>query len=306
MSALGRRISYKYISIVVIGLGVLFLHYYAPRFITEIKNPLIETFKSKHANTTALTYGSGGKYINFESYDSTPLSSYITYSTQDTVKGTVILLHGIRSQKECFIALSDTLAQWGYNAVALDLRAHGQSGGTHCTFGVKEKYDVSKLIDVLNSEAHISGNIGVWGQSLGGAVGLQATGLDKRIKFAVIESTFSNFETIVNDYSSFHLGFKSKMLTHYLVKRAGALANFNPGEAAPIAYCKRIEQPVLMVHGTLDKRIAIAYGKANFDALKSTNKTFLDIKGAHHLNVWKVGGEPYFKRVYEFLETALN
>jgi alpha-beta hydrolase superfamily lysophospholipase len=114
------------------------------------------------------------------------LSSYLTYSSLDTVKGTIILLHGIRSNKESFIGLNTKLSKLGFNSLALDSRAHGQSSGTHCTFGVKEKKDISELISTLSEKEGITENIGVWGQSLGGAIGLQALENDKRIKFGII------------------------------------------------------------------------------------------------------------------------
>lgn len=291
--------------ILVVLLGFLFLHFYVPRFITEIKNPLIESFKSKQPPQTTESFENSslnGRALQITSFDGTPLSCYLTYSNDTVTKGTVILLHGIRSRKEHFVALSKRLANAGYNAVAVDLRAHGESGGTHCTFGVKEKKDISKIIDYLIIEEKITTSIGVWGQSLGGAIGLQAMGTDKRIAFGIIESTFTDFETITHDYFQFHLGFNWKPLTHYLVHRAGKIADFNPEEAKPIAYCEKITQPIVVVHGNQDQRIHIKYAKENFAAIPSLQKEFLEIDQANHLNVWKVGGDAYFKKVFGFMD----
>ena len=291
--------------------GLLFLHFYAPRFITEIKNPIIETIKGNHLITTRPSFENNqlkGQYINFKSFDNVELSSYLTYSDLDTAKGTIILLHGIRSNKESFIELSKNLSTLGYNSIALDSRAHGKSNGTHCTFGVKEKKDISELINVLAKQENITENIGVWGQSLGGAIGLQAMGSDKRIKFGIIESTFSDFKTITNDYFNYHAGFNIKPLTNYLVYRAGKLAKFDTEDARPIKYCEKIEQPILIVHGNEDKRIDIKYAKDNFANISSNEKEFIEVKTANHLNVWKTGGENYFKRVMKFItkNTANN
>ena len=87
----------------------------------------------------------------------------------------------------------------------------------------------------------------------------------------------------------YHLGLRLPYLSDYLVDRAGDLAGFYPDEARPIDYCKNIHQPVLMVHGDKDQRIDISYGRANFDNLASSDKRFLSIEGANHLNVWQVG-----------------
>ncbi len=295
---------FKRIFFVLIISGFLFLHFYVPRFITEIKNPLLELIKGNDLITAHPIFENNelnGKYINFNSFDDTKFSSYLTYSSLDSVKGTIILLHGIRSNKESFIKLSNKLSKLGFNSVALDSRAHGQSGGAHCTFGVKEKKDVSELISVLSEKEGITENIGVWGQSLGGAIGLQALGIDKRIKFGIIESTFSDFKTITNDYFKYHTGFNIRPLTNYLVYRAGQIAEFTPNDAKPIKYCENIEQPILIVHGNKDERINIQYAKDNFSKIPSAKKEFIKIKNANHLNVWKTGGDEYFERLIKFL-----
>ena len=299
-----RRIFKRQFIVLTIS-GFLFLHFYVPRFLTEIKNPFVEVIKGNYLKTTSPRFENNqlnGKYINFKTFDNLELSSYLTYSSLDTTKGTIILLHGIRSNKECFIRLSAKLSKLGFNTVAIDSRAHGNSSGTHCSFGVKEKKDVSELINILAKQENITENIGVWGQSLGGAIGLQAMGSDKRIKFGIIESTFSDFKTITNDYFSFHVGFNIRPLTNYLVYRAGKIADFNPNEAKPIKYCENIKQPVVIVHGNEDKRINIKYARANFSKIPSTKKEFIEINGANHLNVWKIGGDEYFERIIKFID----
>ena len=300
-----KRKIFKLIFAVLIISGLLFLHFYAPRFITEIKNPLVESIKGNYSITTSPSFENNqlnGKYINFKTFDNVELSSYLTYSSLDTTKGTIILLHGIRSNKECFIGLSAKLSKLGFNSVALDARAHGNSSGTHCTFGVKEKKDVSELINVLAKQENITKNIGIWGQSLGGAIGLQAIGTDKRIKFGIIESTFSDFKTITNDYFSYHVGFNIRPLTNYLVYRAGKIAKFDPEDAKPEKYCKNIEQPILIVHGNKDKRIDIEYAKKNYSKIPSLKKEFIEVENANHLNVWEIGGDEYFERIIKFIE----
>ena len=295
----------KLIFLVLIISGLLFLHFYVPRFITEIKNPIIEIARGSYLKTRSPNFENtqlNGKYIDFKSFDNITLSSYLTYSNLASSKGTIILLHGIRSNKECFIELSEKLSKLGYNSVALDSRAHGNSKGKYCTFGVNEKKDISELISVLAKEEKITENIGVWGQSLGGAIGLQAIGNDERIKFGIIESTFSDFKTITNDYFNYHIGFNIRPLTNYLVYRAGKIADFDPENASPIKYCEKINQPILIVHGNHDKRIKIDYGKKNFEKIPSKEKEFIEVKNANHLNVWKVGGDDYFKRIMEFIE----
>jgi len=144
-------------------------------------------------------------------------------------------------------------------------------------------------------------HFGVWGQSLGGAIGLQAMGYDQRIKFGIIESAFSDFRTIVNDYFDRYAGFSYTPFSNYLVNRAGQIAAFDSNDASPITYCETINQPILIVHGNIDKRINIKYARANFSKIPSAKKEFIEIDSANHSNVWKVGGDAYFNRVLAFM-----
>lgn len=295
-----KKKSYRILLLFVV-FGILGLHFFVPRLITEIKNPLVVFIKGERSVPDFQQYCPNGKAFTFNSFDDTEISAYMTYSDSAKAKGTIILLHGIRGTKEHFIEMSQNLAQAGYNAVAVDSRAHGKSGGTHCTFGVNEKKDISKLIDFLEKEENIHENIGVWGQSLGGAIGLQTMGMDKRIQFGIIESTFSRFNTIVDDYFELATGFRCEPLTDYLTYRAGKIAHFDTNEPNPIDYCQKITQPILVVHGNQDKRINIAYGKENFNHIKSAEKEFIEVNNANHINVWKTGGDEYLLKVKSFL-----
>ncbi len=303
------KVSRKFKLLVFLSISccAIAVHFYLPRFITEIKNPAIRFITGKNYEAKHQFNAKKGTFINFESFDGTLLSAFFTPSVSNQTKGTILLLHGIRGTKEHFIALSDTLSKLGYNAVALDSRAHGVSKGTHCTFGVKEKQDVSRLIDELyNSFNGVKTKpIGIWGQSLGGAIALQAMGVEQRIKFGIVESTFTDLKSITNDYFGYHVGFNVKPFTNYMLQRAGRIANFNPEDAKPVRFCKTIKQPIVLVHGTEDKRIDIAYAKTNFGALKSKHKSFIRVDGANHLNVWEVGGTQYFNSIKTFLAQAV-
>jgi pimeloyl-ACP methyl ester carboxylesterase len=289
----------------------LVFYFLVPKLMVEIRSPSVEVEK-KNRQIRYVEIGSQlkGRPIEYYSNDSLLLTAYLSESQTDSVKGTIILVHGIRGRKEYFIGLSQLLAERGYNAVLMDLRAHGQSEGRYCTFGVKEKWDIKELVDELkeleqetNSKV---GTIGIWGQSLGGAVALQAMSIDSRIKFGVIESTVSNLESIAHDYLEYFMYYSFEYMSEFMVYRAGLLADFDPKLASPIKACTQINQPVFMVHGDHDKKIDIKYGKANFNALKSKKKKFVTVPGASHVSVWQDGGEDYFNMVFHFIDTIIK
>ncbi|WP_161792610.1 alpha/beta hydrolase [Psychroserpens damuponensis] len=297
---------FKHFLFIILISGLLFIHFFVPRLITEIRNPVVGLIKRNHNVSYKINADPFSKIkrkvITVNSFDGFKLSSRITYTNFEEPKGTIILLHGIRSNKNHFIELSELLSKNGFNSVALDSRAHGESEGDFCSFGVNEKKDIQSLISYLIATENLD-HFGVWGQSLGGAIGLQAMGYDDRIKYGIIESAFSDITMTVNDYFQLYTGFSVKPFSNYLIKRAGAIAQFDINDAKPLKYCATINQPILLVHGNEDERISFKYAQDNFDKISSSQKELLEIDTAKHADVWNVGGDDYFNKALEFLNT---
>lgn len=294
--------------LMIIASGLLLalatVHFLLPRVVTKIRSPLMAKLTGNPhqvPNGPSEMATDRGAIFTVQSFDGTAIVAHQQYSALDTTYSTMLLLHGIRSNKENLSHLAYRLAQKGYSTVAVDLRAHGYSGGTHCTFGVKERKDISAVIDHLEDQEMIKGSLGIFGQSLGGAIAIQSLAIDDRLKYGIILSAFSTFRSITDDYFRFNLGFSYKWLSNYLVDRAGAIAGFDPDDASPLEYCKLINQPVLMAHGLEDRRITIEYGKENFKNLADAQSEFLTIENANHLDVWQVGGELFLEKILAFL-----
>lgn len=233
--------------------------------------------------------------------DSIRLSNYLALSTQDTVKGTMLMLHGIGGCKEDYLGIAKSLTDSGYNCMIYDARAHGQSGGEYCTFGYHEKEDVQTVVAAI-LEYDSTASIGIWASSMGAAVALQALAIEARIKFGVIESTFTELPEIVYEYQKrYCLGLGLRFASNRSLTLAGRIAHFDPYQIQPIEACKNIKQPILMNHGDADLHIPIRYGKQLFEALASQDKTFYTVKGAGHINLYSVGGEAYYQNTFNFI-----
>ncbi len=194
------------------------------------------------------------------------------------------------------------LSDKGYNSVIIDLRAHGESEGKYCTFGYYEKNDISLLIDTISGIENLSSNYGIWGQSLGGAIAIQCLEKDKRLKFGIIESTFSDFRTIVHDYFRQRIGFDIPFITNYLIWRAENIAGFKAADIKPGKSASNISQTIIIAHGSKDDRIKIAYSREIFNNIASKNKIFYECPNANHINLWSVCNDDYFGKVFDFIE----
>ncbi len=278
-----------FLAVSIIG-GVLGFFFIGPYFILE--PPSYCTEKTWPAHTEYMTLA-GARDIE--------LSVKHTSLEDGPPKGIVILIHGIGACKEIWPAVADRLARRGFASYALDLRAHGQSGGEYCTYGFHEKADISKMVDYIEA-VYPNTPIGVWGHSLGGAIALQSLDNDKRLDFGVIEATFTSFHQIVYDYHKRHVGFVFEPLVDLALSRAGTLAEFSPELVSPIQSVTRIEQPVIMAHGDIDANIDIKYGQQLFDGLKSAHKFFHKVEGGSHNNLHVLGGEEYLSMLIDFIE----
>lgn len=271
--------------------------------IVEIGNPIYNIANKFTQSNLAVDISKNHKNeYSCISKDGIKLRFDILRSESETQKGTILLLHGINSSKEAMLPLSNFLVKNGYNSVLIDLRCHGESGGKYCTYGYYEKYDIVSILDTL-SKINLSQNFGIWGQSLGAAISLQALAIDKRLNFGVIESTFSEFRLIAHDYAKFHIGFDLPFVTDYAIYRAENLAHFCADSVKPYLSARKTDQKIIMVHGENDKRISIDYGLKNYNNLRSENKRFIRIKDAGHLDLWQKAGTNYFKDILSLIET---
>jgi pimeloyl-ACP methyl ester carboxylesterase len=250
--------------------------------------------------TTPDFFGLKYEVLNFQTYDSLRMMGY--HIKADSTRGTIILLHGIGDSKEGFYDLSADFNAWGFDCVVFDLRAHGKSDGLYCTYGSKEKYDVHSLT-MLMKERGLKEPFGIFGNSLGGAIALQAMAVCPDLKFGIIESTFHNLKDVVMEYAEDIMHFKSEWLADVVLSRSSEIAGFDPFAVSPSNAALTITSPVFVSHGANDHKIPISFGKKNFDSLKGP-KEFVDVPDAGHLDLRRKGGLEYENKMRRFLIEA--
>lgn len=265
---------------------------------------VIKPYRSLNAELTSYLRSNYKKMV-VTAEDSIKLTGYFIDSKTENSKGTIIILHGIGGSKESQLGIAEYFSLHGYNSIIFDLRAHGESEGLYCTYGYYEKYDVSRFIDIAESEFPDAGPIGIMGTSLGGAIAVQSMAADKRIKCGVVVSTFSSLNQIAYDYMTRLLFIPFRFVSDMALDEAGRIANFPTNEINPKDFAYKIYQPALIIHGTDDERINIKYGKEIFHNLKSPEKKFYKVKNANHDNINQVGGIKYQTEILDFLDKNL-
>lgn len=217
---------------------------------------------------------------------------------------TVILLHGISSSKDGYAGLARLFCENGFRVVAFDSRGHGRSQGGCCTYGWHEKRDVSLIIDEIR-KTDSGARIGIFGNSMGGAIALQAMAEDPRIECGVIESTFADFPEAACLRAESFTGFRVDPIVYPVLWRAAGQGHWEPSAVRPEESAKSIDRPVLLSHGTEDEVFPISHGERIFRNLRSSSKEWLPVRGGRHFGLGEVVGPEYEQRQIVFFKKWL-
>lgn len=229
------------------------------------------------------------------------------YSVEQRIpKATIILVHGISSCKEHMYGIAEWLLS-DYDIIVYDQRAHGQSEGKFCTFGAKEKLDISDIINKVESDSMLrSSRLGIMGFSLGAAVAMQAMAQESRIQCGIFEGGFASFRETYHDYGERMIQLRIPSFTDYVLTQSERLAQFSVDTVCPEKSVASIHAPVLFIHGEDDKHIPVQYAKRNYAACGSSKKKLHIVKDAQHHDLGDKGGTAYRDIVLSFLHEVFE
>jgi pimeloyl-ACP methyl ester carboxylesterase len=188
-------------------------------------------------------------------------------------RGTIVWLHGVADNRGSAIGTVERFGPRGFDIIAYDSRAHGDSGGDACTYGFYEKQDLQRVVDTLDR-----GPIFLVGDSLGGAVALQEAAQDSRITAVVAAEAFSDLRTVATERAP--TMFTAPTLRKAFQRVAGE-GHFNVDAVSPERAAASIRVPVLLIHGDADIDTPPEHSRRIFAALKGPKRLIL-VPGATH------------------------
>lgn len=203
-------------------------------------------------------------------------------------RGTVLVLHGIRSDKTSVAGLARQIAEEGFRSVLPDLPGHGRSTGDWLTYGVREAGALAALLDELGRRGLLKGQVGIVGISYGGAVAIQLAAVDARIRAVVSVAPFSSLRSVVPSYVEQYVPLLGKLVLDSFIQRgvdqAGALGQFDPDAASPLKAISRTRAPILLVHGRKDHHIPCLHSIDLHTAARDHSKLIL-LDREDHLSI---------------------
>ncbi|HEX8523828.1 MAG TPA: alpha/beta fold hydrolase [Tepidisphaeraceae bacterium] len=185
---------------------------------------------------------------------------------------TVLVCHGLGANKSNQLVMARDLIPAGYNVLAFDFRASGESGGQLSTFGDLERRDVLGAVHWLReSQPRNARKIFGLGASMGGAALIAAASdnsdegraIEAVATYAAYDSLEGLAQSVTEQYFIPPLGW---LLMNVGMPLASAqtgsdLSAFSPATLAPALW----PRPLLVIHGVKDRIIPFERAEQLYD-----------------------------------------
>ena len=221
------------------------------------------------------------------------------YIRADSAKGTVILFHGLNSNKGNVLAEAFTFNSLGYNTMLIDIRAHGNSEGVVNTIGYKESEEVKLAYD------HVAGkgekNIVLWGMSLGAVIISKAIWqYDIQPQKIILEMPFDRLQDHIRARARIS-GFPGEPFGFFVTLWTGLERGYWGYALKTSRYVKKINCPVLLQWGNNDEYVMKKEIDKIFSSIGSANKKLEIYEGAGHVPLLAIDEERWTKTINDFL-----
>jgi fermentation-respiration switch protein FrsA (DUF1100 family) len=201
------------------------------------------------------------------------------------------------------------LHRHGFSVLLIDLRDHGEStfeDGRHAG-GSEEYLEALGAWDWLHARGHPIERIGLYGQSLGAATVLIASGAEPRVAATWEDSSYGNVEEAIRDELTRN-GYPA-FLASAGVLAARLLAGddlLSPNTLDAAAHLGG--RPLFMTHGDADRRLSVRFAGQIADAVRLGGGQVEPwiIQGADHVQGIRLQPAEYERRLVEFFERSLG
>jgi alpha-beta hydrolase superfamily lysophospholipase len=252
-----------------------------------------KVFKSKLTDIPAFPY----KVIELRTTKGISIEAW--HNADTLLKGTVILFHGVSSNKGMILDEANEFRRIGYNVMLVDFRGHGNSSGSVTTMGIRESEDVKLVYDYISKKGEK--NILLWGVSMGAVAvtkaindyGLQPSGVILELPVA---SLYSYIKAKAKT-----LGFPRQPFGFFVTLWAGIEGGYNGFNYKTANYAKKINCPVLMQAAALDIFVSKKETKEIFQSIHSSDKKLITYDEAGHEFLLKNDPVKWRSEVEEFL-----
>lgn len=244
--------------------------------------------------------------VSIQSTDGVELNAW--YVEPNRANGSaVILLHGITDNREGVAGFAPMFLNQGYSVLIPDSRAHGESGGTVATYGIRERYDVQGWSQWLKH--HSNSCLYLFGESMGAAIALQATAVTPDLCAVAVESPFSSLREIAYDRMAEHTPFGTwfwrgaagRPVIEIALAYASLRYHVDLTQADPEEAMEHSKVPALLIAGTADHNIPMRHS-AELMRTSGSHASLWIVEGADHGGAVSVTGTEFQRRILDWFQ----
>jgi alpha-beta hydrolase superfamily lysophospholipase len=221
-------------------------------------------------------------------------------------RATVLLFHGVTQTREQTLSRLAFLVSAGLRCLAVDHRAHGESTGTHSSFGYHERHDVRAVVELARGRWPDQ-PLAVLGVSMGAAaVAYAAADIRPHVRAVILESIYHDVvRAFDNRLSAGHYPDYFRALSHHVIRRCEARLRVRAEWLTPADRVADLAPvPFLLLTGAEDRHATPAEAEEVFARRRGPAELVL-VPGADHEDVCEAGGDFNRRHVLEFLDRRL-
>jgi pimeloyl-ACP methyl ester carboxylesterase len=271
-------------------------------------------------NRGPVDFGLRSETVSFDSTDGIPLKAWWLRAS-GTPRGAVIVAHGIDHTRQVMLPRAAFLVRGGYDVLLVDLRGHGESGGTIVSPGLLEARDILGALRYIRSRGDKEPVV-VLGVSYGAVASLIAAAESPEIAAVISDGAFPTGKGVSEDISRHYLhdsrtnfwvralflvssfpgGARATALIYYL--RTGIY--LGPELLSVIPSVSHIRVPVLLISGERDWIVPTEKTRQILSMIPDNRKELLVIPNAVHDTSYSAAPTLYSSTVLSFLGKYVN
>ena len=197
--------------------------------------------------------------------------------------GTVVIAHGLTLNKTSLYPWIALLADAGFDVMALDLPAHGDSEGAYVTYGIDEALAINAATYWFDPELPILG----LGISLGATSMVRAAAEWDGFDAVVGLAPFNDARDVIPNFRQYAPAWSRRLVTNVAltkaIKKAERKGGFLFDDTVLSGRLTNYATPTLLLHGQHDELVPWQQSEAIKDASSSVTLVLVDENVPHHV-----------------------
>lgn len=218
---------------------------------------------------------------------------------------TILFLHGHGGSRLELLPEAHLFLSMGYGLALFDMRGGGDDG-LPVTMGVNEVLDVEAVFDYLLTQDTVNPErIAVFGSSMGAATAILSAAQMPEIRVVIADAPYSSIRDTLVDGIPQRIGIPPLFFPDVIIAMSSYLSGADYRLASPIEALAEIDQPLLLIHGTLDGTIPYHHSEELYAAANEPKLLYL-VDGGGHANSYTHDAQGFEAIVLPFVAQYLT